>query len=71
MTPICPDIKPNSVYPIGKAAEILGMSRSRLLDYCRLGVRQGGIAFTVPRGEKRKRFKGADIIAFWKRKQGF
>lgn len=70
MTAICPDIPSHAIYPIGKTAELLGMSRSRLLYYCELGARQGGISYTIPKGETRKKFKGADIIAFWKRKQG-
>ena len=70
MTPTCPDIRPNAVYGIGDAAKLLGMSRDRLRHYCNLETRQGGIAFVIPKGETRKKFRGADIIDFWCRKSG-
>lgn len=66
MTPICPDIPHDAVYPIGKAAEILGTSRRWLLDQ----ATSGKIRYSIPFGQKRKKFRGEDLIALWKKKQG-
>lgn len=66
MTPICPDIPSDAVFPIGKAAEILGTSRRWLLDQ----ATNGRIQFTIPVGQKRKKFRGEDLIALWKKRQG-
>lgn len=66
MTPICPNIQPDAVLPIGKAAVILGMSRRWLLDQ----AKSGEIRYIIPTGQNRKIFKGADLIALWQKRQG-
>jgi len=66
MTPICPDIPSDAVFPIGKAAEILGTSRRWLLDK----AKSGEIQYSIPVGQKRKKFRGEDLIALWKKRQG-
>lgn len=66
MTPICPDIPYEAIFPIGKAAEILGTSRRWLLDK----AKSGEIQYSIPIGQKRKKFRGEDLIALWKKRQG-
>lgn len=66
MTPFCPDIPENAIYPIGEAAKLLGMGRRWLLDRAKAGA----VAYTTPKGSIKK-FRGADLIALWKNEQGF
>lgn len=66
MTPFCPDIPADAVYPIGEAAKLLGMGRRWLLDRAKAGA----VEFSTPNGS-RKKFRGADLIALWKKEQGF
>lgn len=70
MTPVCPDVQPTAVYPISKAAEILGISRRSLLNYTRDSERNGGIGYHFSPMTARKLFTGSDLIAFWKRRMG-
>ena len=55
-----PDINPNSSYPIGEAAKMIGITARHLL---RLAV-GGEIKFTICRRYGRKRFSGRELIRF-------
>lgn len=63
MVSVRPDILPYSSYPIGEAAEILGISSRHLL---RLSVK-GAIKYTISRHNGRKYFMGKELIRYWER----
>ena len=50
-------------YPIGKAAEILGMSRGTLRKYSDLGLIKTGHRRT---GKQERFFLGSDLLHFWR-----
>ena len=52
-------------YPIGKAAEILGVSRGTLRKYSDLGLIKTGHRRT---GKMERFFLGSDILHFWRTK---
>lgn len=58
-------IKPRGRYPMGVAAQLLGVSRKTL----RLCVAAGEVAVFSDSGRE-KRFLGRDLIALWKLKTG-
>ena len=62
MNPVWPDIPQSAVYPIGKAAEILGISTRHLLRLATSGV----IKFTVNRRNGRKMFSGKELLRYWR-----
>jgi hypothetical protein len=70
MTTEPPKVTENGRYPIGEAARLLGIDRKTLRDKTQLSVRDGGIAFTIPKGSTKKFFSGRDILAYWRRKTG-
>lgn len=70
MTNKPPKIRENGRYPTGEAAKLLGMDRKTLRAKTLVSVRDGGIAFTIPRGSKKKFFSGRDLLAYWRRETG-
>lgn len=65
-----PKVTESGRYPIGEAARLLGIDRKTLLNKTRLSIRDGGIAFSTPKGSTKKFFSGRDILAFWRRCTG-
>ena len=65
-----PKVKENGRYPIGEAARLLGINRKTLRNKTLLSARDGGIAFTIPKGSTKKFFSGHDILAYWRRHTG-
>lgn len=65
-----PQVTLRGRYPIGEAAERLGIDRHTLNKYTKLSPRHGGIAFIIPRGTTRKLFTGKSILDFWNAKMG-
>ncbi len=65
-----PKVAPDGRYPIGQAAELLGIGRTTLRRHADRGPRNGGIAFTTPKGSTKKYFSGRDILAYWRRRTG-
>lgn len=70
MTTEPPKVAENGRYPIGEAARLLGIDRRTLRAKTLLSVRDGGIAFTTPKGSTKKFFSGRDILAYWRRHTG-
>lgn len=62
MTTEEPRISPNGRYPIGKAAELLGMNR----NYLRRLTEQGKIKCGFARGTLRKVYPGTALLAYWR-----
>lgn len=62
MVHIEPDIPDNARLPIGKAAEILGISRDTLLRH----THDGHIRCIFHRINKRKLYKGSEIKRYWR-----
>lgn len=70
MTTEPPKVKENGRYPIGEAARLLGVNRKTLWSKTLRSVRDGGIAFSTPKGSTKKFFSGRDILAYWRRCTG-
>lgn len=60
MTSSIPDIRPTASYPIGEAAEILGISARHLLRLATAGV----VKYTISRRNGRKSFSGKELIRY-------
>lgn len=65
-----PKVTLNGRYPIGVAAERLGVDRHTLCNATKKSPRQGGIGFIIPRGSTRKLFTGRHILDYWNYKMG-
>lgn len=61
MTTTMPKIRVDAQYPIGEAAEILGITSRHLL---RLAV-SGRVRYTINRFNGRKYFSGKELIRYW------
>lgn len=55
------DIAATGRYPIGKAADLLGISRNTLRSHAKSGMIKSGIS-----RNGRLVFRGIDLITFWK-----
>lgn len=63
MTNIEPDITLNGIYPIGKAAELLGIDRSTLRYYTNSGIIRCRLSLSG-----RKRYEGRELLNLWRKK---
>lgn len=61
MVQIEPQIEDNSIFPIGKAAVALGISRDTLRKY----TVSGAINHHIHKVNGRKLYKGDDLKRFW------
>lgn len=58
-----PEVSLTGRYPIGQAAEILGVSRNTLRKYSDLGMIKTGHRRT---GKMERFFLGSEILRFWR-----
>lgn len=61
MTEFLPNINPLGNYPIGRAAQMLGIDRSTLRRY----ARTGRVKFSLRSDNCRMYFKGRDLIKLY------
>lgn len=61
MTTIEPDVRINGRYPIGKAAEILGISRTTLRKHTEAGY----IRCRFSKINKRRFYTGQELVRYW------
>lgn len=54
--------KPDGRYSVGETCKLLGIARSTLLRY----TNNGDISFIVRRLDKRKLYKGSEILRIWR-----
>lgn len=62
----CPNVKANECFPIGKAAEILGINRSTL----RVAADNGYIMCRFNSINHRRVFTGSDLKLYWQKVMG-
>ncbi len=62
MTNDISNIKPNASYELREAASLLGVSKQTIGNYSRAGY----LKFSTRRINKRRCWKGSELIRFWK-----
>lgn len=66
MTNEPPKVTETGLYRVKEAAELLGVSRSKLYDAEKRGARRGGIDGRVRRDNGRLQFTGKEILRYWR-----